>query len=102
MREPETPFLLILVGHVCQDADPALLMRVLVGQTPRDSSLDDGQIIALDRKTACDLAASGQAVPVHRELWPPNRGVCERYGDPLSHTAPAPPSCVGEIWRKTD
>ena len=63
MREPDSRSLVILTGHVCQDGDPAQLMRVLLGQTPRDTSSDDGHIIALDRKTAIDLAASGQAVP---------------------------------------
>ena len=64
MSKPDSRSLRIFVGGVCDDGDPRFLMRVLVGQTPRDTSPDDGHIIAVDRKTAIELAASGQAVPV--------------------------------------
>ena len=95
MKEPDLRSLRIFVGHVCQDEDPALLMRVLVGQTPRDTSPDDGHVIKLDRETGCDLAASGQAVPVC------HRGVGNCWRGSTSQTAPATSSRTGEIWRKT-
>jgi len=40
----------------------AVLVRVLTGQIPRDSSPAEGQIVAVDVATAADLIASGAAV----------------------------------------
>jgi hypothetical protein len=39
-----------------------VLVRVLTGQIPRDSSPAEGQIVAVDVATAADLIASGAAV----------------------------------------
>ena len=64
MEKPDVRSLLIIPGHAYQDEDPALLMRVLVGQAPGDASLDDGHIIAVDQKTASDLEANGQALRI--------------------------------------
>jgi hypothetical protein len=44
-----------------------VLVRVLTGQIPRDTSPAEGQVVAVDCETAADLIASGAAVPVNAE-----------------------------------
>ena len=41
-----------------------MLVRVTVGQVPRDTSAEDGVLVQVDAETARELEASGQAVRV--------------------------------------
>ena len=105
MRTPDSRSLVIFGADVCQDEDSALLMRVLVGQAPRDTSPDDGHLIKLDRETGCDLAASGQAVLVsdlrHDDAKLLTGRALRAYSGASIQTAPASSSQNVEIWGKT-
>jgi hypothetical protein len=53
-------------GYACrcdrESDDRAVLVKVRVGQVPRDTSDEEGQIVKVDAKTARELEADGRAV----------------------------------------
>ena len=51
-------------GRKQSGGDVRVLVRVTVGQVPRDTSAEDGQVIAVDGETARELEADGRAVRV--------------------------------------
>ena len=57
--------------------DGRVLVRVTLGQVPRDTSAEDGQVIAVDREQAEALEAAGVAVRVPTDA----AGVRVRYGN---------------------
>ena len=44
--------------------DPGVLVRVLIGQTPRDTSAEDGPIVRVDAETAEHLIERGDGAIV--------------------------------------
>ena len=47
--------------------DDAVLVRVTVGQVPRDTCGEDGQVVKVDAETGRRLLESGQAEPVRAD-----------------------------------